>query len=457
MARSPASQLLRGFGLVVYGPTTMYSMVKGALIPLIPVLAHHFSNSVAIAGIAVAMLSVGELLGSLPAGGVIARLGERRTMLISSAIGVVGIVGVALAPSLLLLMLGALLVGIGSSAFGLARHALLTTYAPAAIRARAMSLMGGSGRLGQSIGPLIAGALLSLTASNEVVIGFSAVMLLATALLVWFSPELTPETMHNAFRDWAPPSAHTTEQSTAHTQQPEDAQATDGDGFATQVSDGSGETASQEASEQVRVSFWLAIREGLPVLARLGLGMLALSLLRSGREAIIPLWGISLNANAETISWIAGFSGVLDFLLFYASGQIMDRYGRLAAAVPSALGMSAAFVGLWVSHLLPGPIIWWIACSLFMGLANGVSAGIIKTMGSDVAPKSHPAPFLGAWNTLADVGTVGAPLLISAVTSVASLPFSALLLALSGFAGVVALWRWVPEYIPHRRANAHRQ
>ena len=130
MSPSPAAQLLKGFGLVVYGPSAAYSMVLGALLPVVPVLAHAFSDSVAVAAVAVAMLSIGELVGSLPAGAVIARVGEKRTMILSGLIGLTGVAIIALLPSLAFLFLGGFLVGVGSSAFQLARHAVLTMYTP---------------------------------------------------------------------------------------------------------------------------------------------------------------------------------------------------------------------------------------------------------------------------------------------------------------------------------------
>ena len=175
---------------------------------------------------------------------------------------------------------------------------------------------------------------------------------------------------------------------------------------------------------------------------------LTLSLLRSGRQAIIPLWGIAIGSDASTIAWVAGMSGALDFLLFYASGQLMDRYGRLAAALPGTIGLSAGFFVLWLSEFFTGQVGWWIAAAVLMGLTNGASSGIVKTLGSDVAPKNNPAPFLGAWNTLADVGTVAAPLIISAFTATLGIGVGALALTVCGVAGALGLWRWVPKYVP---------
>ncbi|MGO1569651.1 MAG: MFS transporter [Canibacter sp.] len=417
MSPSPAAQLLKGFGLVVYGPSAAYSMVLGALLPVVPVLAHAFSDSVAVAAVAVAMLSIGELVGSLPAGAVIARVGEKRTMILSGLIGLTGVAIIALLPSLAFLFLGGFLVGVGSSAFQLARHAVLTMYTPLPVRARAMSLLGGSGRLGLSVGPLATGALLSLTAANGAVMIFVAAILAATIALVGFSPEITAKRVQRSF-DF--PS----------------------------VTVNAEHSAGQSELPGRTPTFWQAIRDGLTVLSTLGMATLTLSLLRSGRQAIIPLWGIAIGSDASTIAWVAGMSGALDFLLFYASGQLMDRYGRLAAALPGTIGLSAGFFVLWLSEFFTGQVGWWIAAAVLMGLTNGASSGIVKTLGSDVAPKNNPAPFLGAWNTLADVGTVAAPLIISAFTATLGIGVGALALTVCGVAGALGLWRWVPKYVP---------
>jgi phosphate/sulfate permease len=82
------------------------------------------------------------------------------------------------------------------------------------------------------------------------------------------------------------------------------------------------------------------------VLLRLGTGVAIVGALRAGRSVILPLWAVSLGLPESTTALIIGLGGAMDFALFYASGQVMDRFGRLWSVVPSLLGMGAGMIVL---------------------------------------------------------------------------------------------------------------
>ena len=86
------------------------------------------------------------------------------------------------------------------------------------------------------------------------------------------------------------------------------------------------------------------------VLARLGVAAALLSSIRSARQVVLPLWGVSIGLDAQTIAIVVGISGALDFALFYASGQVMDRFGRLWAALPAMILMGTGFLALAFTH-----------------------------------------------------------------------------------------------------------
>ena len=66
----------RSIILPAYLPTLLFSIGEGAIIPVIPVVATDRGASLALAGLIAAMLMVGELAGDLPAGWLVARIGE---------------------------------------------------------------------------------------------------------------------------------------------------------------------------------------------------------------------------------------------------------------------------------------------------------------------------------------------------------------------------------------------
>ena len=70
------------------------------------------------------------------------------------------------------------------------------------------------------------------------------------------------------------------------------------------------------------------------------------------------------------------------------------------------------------------------------------------TLGADLAPRDHPAPFLGAWRFTGDFGQAVAPLVISGVTAVASIAVASGVMGVLGLVGAGVLLRYVPRYLP---------
>jgi MFS family permease len=115
--------------------------------------------------------------------------------------------------------------------------------------------------------------------------------------------------------------------------------------------------------------------------------------------------------------------------------------------------MGAGFLALSLTHDLPSAAMWFAMFAAVLGVGNGLSSGILLTLGADVAPKADPAPFLGSWRTLSDAGGAVSPLLVSAITAVSSLAIGTGVMGVIGLLGAVAFLRWVPRFVP--RQNGH--
>ena len=118
------------------------------------------------------------------------------------------------------------------------------------------------------------------------------------------------------------------------------------------------------------------------VLLTLGTGVLVLSAARSTRQVIVPLWAEAQGIDAATTSVIFGISAGVDMLLFFPGGLIMDRYGRAAVAIPAMITLGVGFVLLPLTHT--AVTVGLVAC--LMGLGNGISSGVVLTLGADAAP-----------------------------------------------------------------------
>jgi len=134
-------------------------------------------------------------------------------------------------------------------------------------------------------------------------------------------------------------------------------------------------------------------------------------------------------------------------LLFYPGGAIMDRFGRVYVAVPSMIVIGLGFVLL---PLTSGATSVGLVAAL-MGLGNGISSGVVLTLGADASPVQDRTQFLGGWRVCSDLGNAAGPLVVSAVSAVATLAAAAITMGLLTWAGSAWLVKWVPRYAPGRQ------
>lgn len=409
----------RSIALPALLPTLLFSIGEGAIIPIIPIVAGNLGASLAVAGLVAGVLTIGELFGNIPSGWLVARVGERPAMIGASALSVVGLVICVLAPGPVALGFGVLLVGLATAVFALARHAFMTSFVPVASRARALSTLGGTFRLGYFVGPLLSAAVIHLTGTASSAFWIHLALCFATAIILVTLPD--PTTTFGSVR---------TVRMAGRTMR-------DGEALV----------------EQESAGLFRTIYRSRAVLTRLGVGAALIGALRASRQVVLPLWAVSIGISEPNTAVIIGIAGAVDFALFYASGQIMDRFGRLWSALPSMIGLGVGHLVLSFTHDLDSNVVWFIGAAMFLSLANGIGSGILMTLGADLADKDNPAPFLGAWRFTGNLGGAGAPLLIAGVTAAASLSLAVATLGVLGLLGAGVVARYVPRFSPHLRPD----
>ena len=408
---------LRSVALAAFLPTLLFSVGEGAIIPLIPIVAHNLGATLALAGFIAAMVMLGELIGDIPSGWVVSRIGERNSMIWASLLTIVAVLICIAAQDPLVLGIGIFLVGLATAVFALARHAFMTSYVPLAYRARALSTLGGVFRAGWFIGPFISAGLIHLTGGTRSVFWVFVVCCVGAAIMLLLLPDPAST--------FGPPELAV-------------------------APDGSVRSAGEELASEESHGLFHTIWNQRAVLARLGTGAGLIGAMRASRTVLLPLWAVSIGINEPDTALIIGIAGGIDFALFYASGQIMDRFGRMWSALPSMVGLGVGHLVLALTHDLPSNVEWFIAVAMFLSLANGIGSGILMTLGADLAPKAHPAPFLGAWRFTGDFGSAAAPLLVSGLTALISLSVASGVMGVLGLLGAVLLGRYMPRYVPHR-------
>jgi MFS family permease len=169
-------------------------------------------------------------------------------------------------------------------------------------------------------------------------------------------------------------------------------------------------------------------------------GMAAMTT-REGRMVLLPLVGVALDLRPATIGILVAAGYSADLILFPLSGYVMDRLGRLAAIVPAYALLALGLLSLLVVDSATGVLL----SGLVMGLGNGLSAGSLFTLSSDLAPEEGTASFLSAVALLTDGGRVLGPLVVAVVASLGSLDGAAVGLALVMTLGLLWLVAVVGE------------
>ncbi len=377
---------LRSLTWTVFVPMVLYGIGSGAAAPMYALRALDLGASAGLAGVVVALSGLGMVLTDLPAGRVVARIGERGALAVGSVLGAVGVLAAIVAPNVGVLALGMLLNGAASAVWGLARQSYLVAVVPVGDLGRAMSTLAGAMRLGFFCGPFLgAGVVHSLGPNGALWLQLAATLIAGAAMAAIRSPDAT-------------------------------------------------------AGAGARRSLSAVVVEHRRVLGTLGLAALLVGAARASRLALLPLWAAQIGLSASATSVVFGVAGAVDVLLSYPAGVWLDRYGRRATGVPSMILFAAGFGALpWTSSLLG------LGCAaVLLGLANGMSNGLIMTVGADVAPDGQRAEFLGAWRLTHDIGMFAGPVAVGAISALTVLGGAAVALALTAAVGAYTMHRWFP-------------
>lgn len=385
MGQTPGDFRLRDVAVPAFAPSVVNAVGLGAITPILALLARDLGASVGQAAFVVALLGLGSLVGSLPAGALVARIGERRALVLAGVVDAAAMVVAALASSLMVLCLAVIVSGMAWTVFMLARQGFLIVVAPAHLRARAMSTLGGSHRIGAFVGPVLGGLLLAMTGSLRSVFWLAAVMALLAALVVVLAPD---------------PSA----------------------------------TAGPRGTPVRPESVLRVLREHLRTLLSVGSAVVLISGARALRITLLPLWADHLGISAATTSLVFGAAALVEIALFYPAGWLMDRHGRTAVAVPVVVLLG---IGVLALPLTSG-VLGFTALALLMAVGNGLGSGIVMTLGADTAPEQGRAQYLGGFRLTGDVGAAGGPLLVSALALL--MPLAVVCVSLGGACLVGSGW-----------------
>ncbi|HRW09784.1 MAG TPA: MFS transporter [Caldilineaceae bacterium] len=389
----------------VYVPTLIIAFGRGMLVPILPLYAASFDASYGLVGLVIASQGIGMITGDIPAGILLSRMGQRRSMLVG--VGMLAVMALAMswAQSLTELILYGLFAGIGTALWNVSRHAYLANAAPTDRRGRAIAIFGGVNRAGSFIGPALGGLIGGWFGLRWAFVVYALITAIAFVLPLLYAEENFKSTSRGGV------GSHS-------------------------------------------MHFLRLLREHAWTFSTAGTGQLLAQMIRAGRTIVIPLFAQDvLGLGVEAIGLIVSIGSGIDMLMFYPAGIVMDRIGRKWAYVPcfalQAVGM-ALIPFTWNFATL-------VAATSLIGFGNGLGSGTMMTLGADLAPPDSMGEFLGLWRLIGDGGQSGGPIVVGAVAQVVGLIPAIFVIAVIGALGSTIFGVFVPETLGAKRIRVQPQ
>jgi MFS family permease len=342
----------------------------GIVGPAIPIFADEFGVSAFWASAVVSVFALMRLVGALPAGWLVDRVGERITLATGLIIVAVSsaLAGFSGSYSQLLVLRG--VGGLGSAMFTVSSLALLLRIVGPDQRGRAANAFQSGFLIGGVVSPAIGGLVLGI--SIRLPFFLYAVTLGAASVVVVVM--------------------------LAHTRLHE-------------------RVGKNSAAKEAGRGSWFLLREALrkrpyvtALAVNLGNGFASFGL----RSAIIPLFVVnSLGLDRAWAGWGAFASAVVQFPFLVRAGRLSDTRGRRPALM---IGTGVTFLGFVVLALTG---YWWGYLAAMGVLGAGAAflgAGPSAVVG-DITEGRREGPVVATFQMMSDVGAVAGPLIAGAIVA----------------------------------------
>ena len=387
----------------IYIPAFLLATGGGIVSPTLSIYVKSFELSYTLTMI---VLAVG-VIGNIPAGFFVERLGRKASMLLGLSMIGVSTVGMGIAQNFVQLIGVQLLGGIGNAFWMLARHAYMTEVIPIAKRGRAIALFGGVNRMGTFAGQF--GALFLGTNLRIPFFVYAGIVLLNLVLCFFFIPYMPPALSH---------------------------------------------ATGNKMPYVQRLSHVFHVHRR--ILATAGLGQVFVQTIRRGAHLIIPLYGDEIvGLTTQEVRWTVMVSSAVDMSMFPIAGFMMDRFGRRYATVPGIAIFATGMALMPLTRTFAG----LLAAAIFMRIGNGIASGTMMTLGADLAPREDlgvgsgtpktpivtKGEFLGLWRLTGDFGGAAGPVVVGNVADLLGLNYAGYALGGLGYLAVGIFLRLVPE------------
>ena len=379
--------------LLVLCITTMVVMMGfGIISPVLPLYAQSFGVGTAMIGLTITVFGAARLVMNLPAGFLSERYGRRLLLVGGPAVTALGSLAGGFAPTFGWLIASRFVAGAGSAIYMTGAMILLIDITTDENRGRLMSIFQGSLLAGVSLGPAVGGF---VAQGFGLAAPFFLVAALAGLATLWSFLRM-PETVHLS-----------REQARAAAEESRD------------------ETRPRQTARQSVLSL-LARPDFLLV------SMLTMSIFLTrtgGRLTLLPLVGANrLDISPGILGLIFAMMTVLQLIVLVPGGTMIDKLGRKALIVPSALVTGVALV----LFALSGQVWVFIMAAVIHGIGTGILGPAPAAYAADIAPPGMRGVTMGLYRTFGDAGFVIGPVALGGLADLTgfgpALTFNAMVL-----------------------------
>jgi MFS family permease len=363
--------------LNIYIPSASYETAIGAIIPILTLWLLAQGVNYTLTALIVGLLGVGQVVGDIPAGALVAKYGEKRVMVIGALISMVAMSVFYFNSSVGVFAILILLLGTINAVFMLSRQSYLSKATSPELLGRTMNVLGLSHRFGLVLGPVLAGFVVTHFELKDVYL-LALVFVVIAILVLLFTKDI----------------------------------------------------ASIGASEETK--YKVILQENKENLQLYGSFAFLVSSLRASRQVLIPLWCSHIGLAPDTTTFIFGYSVAVEIGIGLFAGRITDKIGIPKIGLIAISFMTVALIVMPLCSI-QGLTIFDVT---LLGIGNGLSTGFLMSIGALIAPPAYTSKFLGVYRIFTDTGNGIGPVIVS-VGNLISLPVSAVV---SSVCGVVSIW-----------------
>ena len=355
--------------LSLYLPAIVLGLGQGVASPAIPIFAKSFDVTFGTASLVFIVYMVGAMLATVPTGYLIDRIGRRKIVLAGPILLGLSSFMVAGAQSFEMLLLWRLVGGGAQQMWQLARLAMIADTGGDRQRGRQITGMLAMTSAGNLLGPALGGLLASAWDVRVPFVVHGMLAIIAILPSFKMMQETAPTLV--ARRAGASAVSHAPGLSLA--------------GLATLC------TAPI-------LAFFLAQF----------LGSVTRGTLFGGAVNLYPVYAYGVDARA--LGMLGALSAAVGIPITFASGALMDRFGRKVNTVPGfiILGSGLAFTA-WTAHANL-PFATYVGAFVWFQVGQSVTSGNMQIIGSDIAPVHARGQFFGVWRLIGEIGQLVSPI-----------------------------------------------